>query len=489
MFNSKEKVVTRFAPSPTGAMHVGGARTALYAFLLARKNNGTFILRIEDTDKEREVAGSIQQIQESLTWLGILWDFGPDKPGDFGSCIQSERLPIYREYAKKLVAKGHAYVDPYSEDELHGFREQAKAEHRPFLFREHRPTETATWDEMSTLRFKVPKIERTMWHDEVRGDMEAGEEALDDFVLLKKDGYPTYNFAHIVDDYCMGVTHIMRADEFISSTPRFLSLYKALDFPIPKFVTLPPILREDKTKKLGKRDGAKDLLEYKNDGYLPSALVNFLAFIGWNPGTDKEVFSMVELIDAFDISGIQSGGALLNVEKLDWLNREHLLLLEENDFANFVETWLPQVLHTLPQFSNERLARLLPTIRERVHTGKEIIEQTGAGEYVFAFTPPHIEATMIKWKNDTSPREALSRLQKLAEIIATIPEPSSIEEIKNKIWDYAVEVGKGEVLWPLRVALTGRERSPDPFTVIYIIGSGEAYKRIKTACDTILTSS
>lgn len=489
MSTSHEKVVTRFAPSPTGFMHVGGARTALYAYLWARKNNGTFILRIEDTDKEREVEGSIAHIQEALSWIGIDWDFGPDQPGDFGSCIQSERLVTYRTYAEKLVAKGHAYPDPYTPEELKSFRDAAQAEHRPFLFRDHRPTTMLPWDGKTTLRFKVPSIERMTWYDEVRGTMTAGEEALDDFVLLKNDGYPTYNFAHIVDDYFMGVTHIMRADEFISSTPRFLSLYEALEFPIPKFVTLPPILREDRTKKLGKRDGAKDLLEYRSEGFLPSALVNFLALTGWNPGTDVEVFSKSELVAAFDISGIQSGGALLNEEKLQWLNREHLLRLSEEDFLSFVSTWIPEATTALPQYSPERIYKLLPSFRERISIGKDLADQCGAGEYDFAFSAPHVDPLMVKWKNDATPRETLPRLQKLAELVATMPEEISVEDVKDKIWDYAVEIGKGEVLWPLRVALTGKEKSPDPFTVIHILGSAEAYNRIKTACDTILRAT
>src|SRR5665213_3666874 len=277
-----EKIVTRFAPSPTGFMHIGGIRTALFAYIWARKHKGTFILRIEDTDKAREVEGSIEHIQESLRWLGIDWDYGPDKPAPFGSCIQSERLDTYTAAARDLIAKGFAYPDPHTSDETDAFKRAAEAQKRPFLIREHRPATFSAWDGVSPLRFKVPEVKRYKWYDEVRGDLEAGEEALDDFILMKGDGYPTYNFAHIVDDQHMGVNYIFRGDEFISSTPRFLSLYEALGIDRPKFATLPPILRDDKTKKLGKRDGAKDILDYRGDGYLPDAMVNFLAFIGWN---------------------------------------------------------------------------------------------------------------------------------------------------------------------------------------------------------------
>ena len=488
MFGNTKKIVTRFAPSPTGFMHVGGARTALFAYLFARKHNGIFLLRIEDTDKAREVEGSIAHIEEALSWIGITWDFGPGNAGEFGSMLQSDRLAIYKRYAEELIKNGHAYPDPYTEEELAAFREKAKEENRPFLFRDHRPLNPGEWDGKQPLRFKVPVIKRYEWEDEVRGEMEAGEEALDDFILIKGDGYPTYNFAHIVDDKEMGVTHIFRADEFISSTPRFLSLYDALGIEHPKFVTLPPILREDKKKKLGKRDGAKDLLEYRSEGYLPEAMINFLAFIGWNPGTDQEVFTTAELIQAFDIHGIQKGGALFNEEKLAWFNREHLLRLNDVDFMAFTRQWLEPIVAKQPQFSEERLLRLMPTVRERIHTGLELEESAKSGEYDFVFTPPTPNASILQWKNDASVKDVLPRLRKVAEFLSTIPDNSDLETIKAPIWHYAEEVGKGEVLWPLRVALTGKERSPDPFTVIFIIGTAEAYKRVQHACDTILSA-
>jgi len=281
---SDTKVVTRFAPSPTGFMHVGGVRTALFAWLFARKNKGTFILRIEDTDKAREVAGSIDHIIESLKWIGIDWDEGPDIGGPHAPYKQSERLDSYKKYAQILIEKGLAYPDPYTSEELEAFRKKAEVEKRPFLYRDYRPESFRKWDGTKALRFKTPEIKSYKWTDAVRGELSAGPEALDDFILIKSDGYPTYNFAHIIDDLEMGVTHIMRADEFISSTPKFLSLYDALSIMPPVLVTLPPILGEAGTKKLGKRDGAKDILDYKKEGYLPEAMLNFLAFIGWNPG-------------------------------------------------------------------------------------------------------------------------------------------------------------------------------------------------------------
>jgi len=470
-------------------MHIGGVRTALFAYLWARKNNGAFILRIEDTDTERAVEGSIEHIQESLRWLNIEWDYGPDKPGPFGSCIQSERLPIYLEFAQKLIAKGLAYPDPYTEEEITAFREEAQALHQPFLYRNHRPEVFDIWDGTRPLRLKTPHIQRYAWHDLVRGDLEAGEEALDDFVLIKSDGYPTYNFAHIVDDHLMGVTHILRADEFISSTPRFLSLYDALEIPRPQFATLPPILREDKTKKLGKRDGAKDVLEYKEEGYLPEAMVNYLALLGWNPGTPQEVFSFAELLEAFDLTKIQKSGALLNPEKMQWFNREFLKKAPDATFVPIIR----HAIATQQRFNTIELSpriekNLLVLVRDRSSLLSDITRDTEEGEYDFAFIAPALSLDTLKWKKDESVKDALPRLVRVLELLENAVDSDNPDDIKAIIWDYAEEVGRGEVLWPLRVALTGKEKSPDPFTVIATIGIPEALIRIKNACATIEVS-
>ena len=476
------KVVTRFAPSPTGFLHIGSVRTALFAYLYARKNNGKFILRIEDTDKAREVDGSIEHIKESLKWLGINWDYGPDTETPFGSCIQSERLPTYQKYAQQLIEKGLAYPDPYTPEEVAVFKETAIAAKRPFLFRDHRPEIFETWDGTKPLRLKVPEVKRYTWNDAARGELSAGEEMLDDVILIKSDGYPTYNFAHIIDDLEMGVTHIMRADEFISSQPKFLSIHDALGVPYPIFVTLPPILRDDRTKKLGKRDGAKDILDYRLDGYLPSAMVNFLALIGWNPGTEQEVFSHDELIQAFDISKIQKAGAAFNEEKLLWMNRQHLNLLSEEAFSTYLTPAVPTALKEAPQYNADTFTRLVPTIRERINTLAEFHTEVEQGEFDFAFNAPKYETEILKWKNDTAVNQALPRLQTAVELLKNA-DFSTPETIKSAIWGYAEEVGKGELLWPLRVCLSGKTQSPDPFTIAYIIGQLETLARIKTACD------
>lgn len=462
-------------------MHIGGVRTALFAYLFARKHGGQFILRIEDTDKAREVEGSVAHIMESLRWLDIEWDYGPDKPGPFGSCLQSERLEVYKKYALKLIDKGLAYPDPYSTEELQSFREAAQAANRPFLFRDHRPETFDTWDGSQPLRFKVPEIKRYTWTDAVRGELSGGEEMLDDFIIIKADGYPTYNFAHIIDDLEMGATHVMRGEEFVSSTPKYLSLYDALEVAYPVFVTLPPIMGPDGKKKLSKRDGSKDLLEYRSDGYLPAAMRNFLALIGWNPGGDQELFSEEELVQAFSLEKIQRSGGAFNEEKLRWMNKAYLHSLAKTDLTEYIRSALPEWVATLPQFSADRLTKLAPTILERIHNKVEIREAAAAGEYSWAFAEPEYDTALLQWKNDKSPKEAWPRLKAALERLEQA-DFNSPETIKTALWPYAEEVGKGEVLWPLRIALTGRERSPDLFTCAFVLGEDETLRRIESAC-------
>lgn len=466
-------VVTRFAPSPTGFLHIGGIRTALFAYLWARKHKGTFILRIEDTDKEREVPGSVQHIQDSLRWLGLEWDFGPNKPGSFGSCIQSERLPIYKKYAEELVKKGLAYPDPYSEAELENFRLQAETEKRPFLYRNHRPETFEAWDGTKPLRLKTPEIKRYAWNDLVRGELEAGEEALDDFILIKSDGYPTYNFAHIVDDHEMSVTHVMRGEEFISSTPKFLSLYDALGFIPPQFATMPVILGPDGKKKLSKRDGAKDILDYEKEGYLPEVMVNFLALIGWNPGTDQEIFSLSELIDAFELTKVQKSGGAFNPEKLNWMNREYIKRLPVSTITAEIKKHLTP--EQLQQPTTESLiTTLTPLVLERISTLGEIgLHLAPGGEFDFCFSRPSPRPDLLK-----TPEFLPATLERLEQIHE---EHFSAEGIKSALWDFATEQGRANVLWPLRVSLTGKERSPDPFSVAALLGKQETIERVRNA--------
>jgi glutamyl-tRNA synthetase len=465
---------------------VGSARTALFAWLTARKFGGQFILRIEDTDKEREVEGAIGHIMESLRWLGIQWDEGPDVDGPYAPYIQSARLPLYREYAEKLVASGFAYPDPYTPEEIDAFRKLAELEKRPFLFRDHRPSIMQEWNGTAPLRFKAPFIKRYTWNDIVRGELTAGEEAVDDFILIKGDGYPTYNFCHIVDDIEMKITHVMRGEEFISSTPKFLSLYDALELPPPLFATLPSILGESGTKKLSKRDGAKDILEYRAEGYLPEALVNFLALLGWNPGTEQELFSVQELISEFDLSRIQKSGAMFNEEKLLFVNQQWMRKLSD---AEFLE--IGNKLGHLEASDQERLQKAIPLLKERAHTFAEAQEMlTGELSCLFLRPTLSLETLIEKDPGDevsgATAEFTKETLSSVLEKITELTEIQSADDAKELLMPLADENpkengGRGAVLWPLRYALSGQERSPDPFMLLYILGKEESVLRIEEA--------
>ncbi|MBP7831657.1 MAG: glutamate--tRNA ligase [Candidatus Pacebacteria bacterium] len=483
-----KKVVTRFAPSPTGYMHIGGVRTALFAWALARQNNGTFILRIEDTDKEREVEGSIQQIIDSLKWIGIDWDEGIDIGGPAGEYLQSKRIDRHTEVAKQLVAKGLAYADPYSAEEVEAFRKKAEEEKRPFLYRDHRPENPPIWDGTKPLRLKVTNIKAYEWNDLVRGKLSAGPEALDDFILIKSDGYPTYNFAHIVDDLDMGVTHILRSDEFISSVPKFLSLYDALEITPPLMAILPPIMSPTGNKKLSKRDGAKDALGYRDEGYLPSALLNFLVLIGWNPGDDTEIITPEEFIKMFDVTKIQRSGGGFNEEKLNWINKEHMKRLPQQEQFDFVLKFISSDF--VNACSEQKIARVLPMIIERISYGKQASEMEEKGELDFLIKQPTLDLAILNWNGKQNNAETITHLEAMKRILTDeIPESGADDTItaeaaKETIMKYASGLAqRGASLHPLRYALTGLASSPDPFSVIYMLGKTESLSRIQIALD------
>lgn len=458
-------------------MHVGNVRTALYAWLFARHHGGEFILRLEDTDKAREVEGAIGHIMESLKWLGIGWDESIDVGGPYEPYIQSSRLPLYKRYAEQLLAAGFAYPDPYSESDLESFRKQAEAEKRPFLFREHRPEAVREWDGATPLRFKTPIIKRYEWEDAVLGKLSAGEEALDDFILIKGDGYPTYNFAHVVDDIEMQITHVMRGQEFVSSTPKFLSLYDALDHKPPVFVTMPPILAEGGNKKLGKRDGAKDILEYRSDGYLPEAMMNFLALLGWHPAGDNEVLTPEDLIRQFDLSRVQKGGAQFDETKLRHLNREHMRKLSDDAFITAAG---------LSAADDGMLRRAVPVIRERAYTLREAQDMLET-ELAWLKEAPALDmAALLAKSGEGGAAAAKGHLTEFRNMLDQLHENASADEAKEALMPYADTIpkeqgGRGAALWPLRYALSGAERSPDPFTIIHILGTQESRLRINAA--------
>lgn len=335
-----KEVRTRFAPSPTGFLHVGGIRTALFAWLVARQNNGKFILRFEDTDQKREVAGAREHLIDSLRQLGLDYDEGPDIGGPFAPYTQSERLASYKVWADKLVASGRAYADPYTAEEVQAFRDQARASKQPFLYRNHRPESPPVWDGNRPLRFRSDPKPYT-WNDAVMGDLHSGPEVIDDFIIMKSDGFPTYNFAHIVDDAEMEITHIMRGQEFLASVPNYLNMYEALELTPPIMATMPHIMAENGNKKLSKRDGAKDVLDYIRDGYMPETLRNFIASMGWNDGTEQEIFTTDELIAKFRLDHVQRSGARFDEKRLEWMNGAYIRELPLSDLAERVTGFWP----------------------------------------------------------------------------------------------------------------------------------------------------
>lgn len=473
---------TRFAPSPTGFLHVGGVRTALFAWLIAKQSGGQFILRIEDTDQKRLVPGSIEHIQESLGWLGIEWDEGPipggGHKGDFGPYKQSERLSVYREWAQRLIDAGRAYADPYTTDEIQAFREQAQAEKRPFLYREHRPENPPAWDGTTPLRFKSdPKAYE--WHDEVMGDLHSGPEVIDDFIIMKSDGYPTYNFAHIVDDAEMKITHVIRGQEFLSSMPNYLNLYEALGLERPAFATMPHILAPEGGKKLSKRDGAKDILDYREEGYLPEAMRNFLASLGWNDGTEQEVFTTEELKQKFSLDRVQRSGARFDEKRLVWLNGQHIRMIQPDDFYQIVAGFWPE---SAANATEEYKKQILSLVQDRM---KFLADLPTLTNYFFAEPTP--DWTMI---DDNKQLAKLDRSRHIELLTATKSALESadfraeaLQQTLNELLEQTGE--KPGILFSLiRFAITWAPFSPALPETMEVLGRDRTLGRLQAAIET-----
>jgi len=469
---------TRFAPSPTGVMHVGGVRTALFAWLIAQKDKGVFILRIEDTDKVREVAGSIEQIINSLHWLGINWQEGVDVGGPNAPYLQSERLDIYREWANKLVANGRAYADPYSKEQLEEFRNTAKANKTPFLYRNHRPSDLPIWDGSQPLRFKSePKP--YIWIDAVMGQLSTGPEAIDDFILIKSDGYPTYNFCHIIDDMLMGVTHVLRSQEFISSTPKFLNLYEALEIQRPILATLPYVMAIDGKKKLGKRDGAKDVLEYASEGYLPEAMMNFLATLGWNDGSEQEIFASDELIEKFSLERVQKSPARFDEKRLLWLNGQWIRKLTLDDLYERTKDFWPE---SAKEASESMRKQVLELVQDRLKTLADLPILTS---YFFAEpTPDWKMITENKFLGKFPNNEIVSLLKSTkAELLTTNFDANSIQETLNKLLEITGQ--KPVILFSIiRLAMSWAPFSPALNETLVVLGPDTVQTRLQVAIKT-----
>lgn len=475
-------VRTRFAPSPTGFLHVGGVRTALFAWLVAQKAGGQFILRIEDTDQKRLEEGSMAHIQESLAWLNIHWDEGPDIGGPHGPYKQSDRLDIYHTWAQKLVDGGRAYADPYTQEELQKFREQAQAEKRPFLYRDHRPENPPEWDGTQPLRFKSdPKA--YSWHDEVMGDLSTGPEVIDDFILMKSDGYPTYNFAHIVDDAEMQITHVIRGQEFISSQPNYLNLYDALGLDYPVFATMPHIMNEQGNKKLSKRDGAKDILDYREEGYLPEAMLNFLASLGWNDGTEQEVFTVDELIEKFSLDRVHRSGARFDERRLVWLNGQHIRKIPLNEFYQIVSShgssgfWPKSAAHADEAYKTQVLA----LVQDRM---KFLADLTPLSQYFFEEPTPDMSLIagnkqLAKLSND----ETTSLLKQAHDTLTNSEwNAEAIQDTLNQLLEMTGQ--KPGILFSLiRIATTWAPFSPQLNDTLALLGKEKTLSRLESSID------
>ncbi|USN95582.1 MAG: glutamate--tRNA ligase [Candidatus Nomurabacteria bacterium] len=471
------KVRTRFAPSPTGFLHVGGIRTALFAWLVARQAKGQFILRLEDTDQKREVQGSAEHLMQSLIALGLNYDEGPDKPGDFGPYRQSERLSIYKKWANKLIDQGRAYADPYSPEEVQAFREEAQKNKVPFLYRNHRPDNPPEWDGSQPLRFKSDP-QNYKWHDEVMGDLSAGAETIDDFILIKSDGFPTYNFAHIVDDAEMKITHIIRGQEFIASMPNYLNLYEALSIDKPIFATMPHILNEQGNKKLSKRDGAKDILDYTKEGYLPEALRSFIATLGWNDGTEQEVFATDELIKKFSLQRVGKSGAHFDERRLNWVNGYFIRQKSIDELYEQVANFWP---NSGASHDDSYKKQVLNLVQERLKYFSELPELTN-----FFFEDLPINPKLI------SEHKQLKKLSK-DDIITLLNATNSsltesdfsIDDLTNRLNSLlTITHTKPAVLFSLiRIATTQAPASPALAETMHVLGKDLCLKRISEQLD------
>jgi len=466
---------TRFAPSPTGYIHVGNVRAALFPWLLARQQGGKFILRIEDTDQARFVDGATDLILDTLDWLGIDWDEGPRVGGEYGPYFQTERRDTYKKWAQKLIDKGLAYADPYTPEQVQGFREEATARKQPFLYRNHRPENPPSWDGTQPLRFKVTDIKRYTWNDPVMGELSAGPEVLDDFILIKADGLPTYNFAHIVDDAEMGITHVIRGLEYISSIPRYLSLYDALELEWPVLACLPHIMAPDGKKKLGKRDGAKSVTDYRTDGILPEAMLNFLASMGWNDGTEQEIFTREELIEKFSLSRVQRSGARFDMQRLLWMNGQWIRRLSLDDLYERARNYWPDCA---TKASDDYKKQILTLVQDRLKVLSELPMMTR-----YFFEEPARDDSLItenKQLKKLSDKEITNLLVATSEALVALENwtPETIQQALNGLLETTGQ--KPGILFSLiRIVTTWAPFSPQLNDTLALIGRDKAVSRLR----------
>jgi glutamyl-tRNA synthetase len=479
-------VRVRFAPSPTGLPHVGNIRTAMFNWLFARHTGGRFILRIEDTDVTRRVEGAEETIMDGLKWLGLDWDEGPEVGGDYGPYYQSQRVELYRQAAERLVTHGDAYYCYCSPERLEEIRaEQARRKqpqqgydrHCRDLSSQERAQKEAEGIK-PVVRFKAPLEGQTRYHDVIWGDVVFEHSTIDDFVLLKSDGYPTYHLANVVDDHAMEISHVIRGEEWISSTPRHLLLYQALGLEPPQFAHLPMILGPDRAK-LSKRHGAVSIIEYREQGYLPETVFNFLALIGWSLDDKTEIMSQQELVENFSLERIGKTGAIFNREKLDWMNGVFIRKLSYEDLLRkimpFLESGLPKEVKR--PISQQYVSRMVPLIQERINT---LAEAATYADFFFVDTPEY-EASMLIGKKMT--RETTLEALKAAEERLSSLESFGHDLLEDTLRHLAVDFGlkTGQLFGLLRVATTGRNATPPLFATMAVLGRERCLKRIKVA--------
>ena len=470
---------TRFAPSPTGYLHLGGLRTALYTYLLAKKNNGTFILRIEDTDQEREVPGATELIYKSMRAAGLFYDEGPDVGGDFGPYLQTQRRHLYLSYAMELIEKGAAYPCFCTKEEIEERRAAAQAKGETFKYdkkclhigREEARKRMAS-GEPYVIRQNIPETGTASFDDELFGHVEAACETLDDNVLIKADGLPTYNFANVVDDHLMGITHVMRGTEYLSSTPKYNLLYEAFGWEKPTYVHLPVVMK-DATRKLSKRYGDPSFEDLLDMGYVKEAVINFIALLGWSPGDDREFFTLEELVEVFDLKGLNKAPAIFNMEKLTWFNSEYIRKMDFEEYLKKAAPWFDKALAG-KGMDYRRLAELMQGRTEVFNRIPEMVQFLAAlPEYDIAiYTHP-------KMKTDVPVSlEALKMMKPVLEGVRDWTEASIHEAVMAAI----AQSGKknGAVLWPLRIAISGQASTPGgAIEIAYLLGKEETLRRVE----------
>lgn len=473
------EVRTRFAPSPTGYMHIGNLRTALYEYLIAKSQGGKFILRIEDTDQERLVEGAVDVIYNTMRMTGLHHDEGPDIGGDYGPYVQSERMGMYMDYAKELVEKGEAYYCFCTKERLESLKESnaegaafAKYDRHCLHLSEEEVKANLEAGMPFVIRQKMPDSGTTTFSDVVYGDITVDNAELDDQILMKADGFPTYNFANVVDDHLMQITHVVRGSEYLSSTPKYNLLYQAFGWEPPVYVHLPAVMR-DAHHKLSKRHGDKSFEDLVNEGYLVEAIVNYIALLGWSPSDNREIFSLKELEETFDMSGLSKSPSIFDIKKLTWMNGEYLKAM---DFDRFYALAEPKLKEAMPS-SNLDFKKIAALLQKRLETLNDIPKLVD----FFQTLPEYDIALYTHKKMKTNPEIALSSLQAALPVLEGLQEWSS-ESIHDALMALVGELGikNGQLLWPVRTALSGEPTSPGgAMELADILGKEESLRRIQ----------